>query len=159
MEQALRGKTDLEFLEGMFGSLTANFGRWINRKDRFGRNLFEGGFLGLDNIGVFDRSAPLPTGGHLEQADGTGWMALFCQNMIEIAFKLAAHERNYEGLATNYVIEFLLIAHAMNRIGPDGMWDEEDGFYYDVLRLPDGTATFSRSALWWGCCRCARRRS
>jgi len=141
MEQALRGKTDLVFLEGIFGRLMANFGWWINRKDRFGRNLFEGGFLGLDNIGVFDRSAPLPTGGHLEQADGTGWMALFCQNMLEIAFELAAHDRNYEGLATNYAIEFLLIAHAMNRIGPAGMWDEEDGFYYDVLRLPDGTAT------------------
>jgi hypothetical protein len=141
MEQALRGKTDLEFLEGIFGRLMANFGWWINRKDRFGQNLFEGGFLGLDNIGVFDRSAPLPTGGYLEQADGTGWMALFCQNMLEIAFELAAHERNYEGLATNYAIEFLLIAHAMNKIGPDGMWDEEDGFYYDVLRLPDGTAT------------------
>jgi len=141
MEQALRGKTDLEFLEGMFGRLMANFGWWINRKDRFGRNLFEGGFLGLDNIGVFDRSAPLPTGGHLEQADGTAWMALFCENMLEIAVELAAHERNYEGLATNYGVEFLLIAHAMNKIGPDGMWDEEDGFYYDVLRLPDGTAT------------------
>jgi hypothetical protein len=141
MEQALRGKTDLEFLRGIFGRLTASFGWWINRKDRFGRNLFEGGFLGLDNIGVFDRSAPLPTGGHLEQADGTGWMALFCQNMLEIAFELAAHDNTYEGLATNYAIEFLLIAHAMNGIGPDGMWDEEDGFYYDVLRLPDGTAT------------------
>jgi hypothetical protein len=141
MEQTLRGKTDLEFLKGIFGRLTANFGWWINRKDRSGRNLFEGGFLGLDNIGVFDRSAPLPTGGHLEQADGTGWMALFCQNMLEIGFELAAHDRIYEGLATNYAIEFLLIAHAMNGIGPDGMWDEKDGFYYDVLRLPDGTAT------------------
>jgi hypothetical protein len=141
IEQALRGKADLQFLEGMFGRLMANFGWWINRKDRFGRNLFEGGFLGLDNIGVFDRSAPLPTGGHLEQADGTAWMALFCQNMLEIAFELAAHDRNYEGLAANYGIEFLLIAHAMNKIGPDGMWDEEDGFYYDVLRLPDATAT------------------
>jgi hypothetical protein len=141
MEQALRGKTDVEFLAGVFGRLTANFGWWINRKDRFGRNLFEGGFLGLDNIGVFDRSAPLPTGGHLEQADGTAWMALFCQNMLEIAFELAAHDRAYEGLATNYAIEFLLIAHAMNGVGPGGMWDEEDGFYYDVLRLPDGTAT------------------
>jgi hypothetical protein len=138
IEQAVRGKADLEFLEGIFGRLTANFGWWINRKDRFGQSLFEGGFLGLDNIGVFDRSAPLPTGGCLEQADGTGWMALFCQNMLEIAFELAAHDRTYEGLATNYAIEFLLIAHAMNRIGPEGMWDEEDGFYYDVLRLPDG---------------------
>jgi hypothetical protein len=141
MEQALRGQTDLHFLKRIFGRLTANFGWWVNRKDRFGRSLFEGGFLGLDNIGVFDRSAPLPTGGHLEQADGTAWVALFCQNMIEIAFELAAHDPTYEELAANYVLELLLIARATNGIGPDGMWDEEDGFYYDVLRLPDGNAT------------------
>jgi hypothetical protein len=141
MEQALRGRSDLDFLKRVFGRLTSNFGWWVNRKDRFGRSLFEGGFLGLDNIGVFDRSAPLPTGGHLEQADGTAWVALFCQNMLEIAFELAAHDPTYEELASNYVIEFLLIARAMNGIGPGGMWDEEDGFYYDVLRLPDGTAT------------------
>ena len=140
MEQALRGKTDLEFLKRVFGKLTANFGWWINRKDRFGRNLFEGGFLGLDNIGVFDRSAPLPTGGYLEQADGTAWVALYSQNMLEIAFELAAYDPTYEDLASNYAMEFLLIARAMNAIGPDGMWDEEDGFYYDVLRLPDGGA-------------------
>jgi hypothetical protein len=141
MEQAVRGQTDLDFLKRIFGRLSANFGWWVNRKDRFGRSLFEGGFLGLDNIGVFDRSAPLPTGGHLEQADGTAWVALFCQNMLEIAFELAAHDPTYEELAANYAIELLLIARAMNGIGPDGMWDEEDGFYYDVLRLPDGTAT------------------
>jgi Glycosyl hydrolase family 63 C-terminal domain len=141
MEQALRGRTDLDFLRRVFGRLSSNFGWWVNRKDRFGRSLFEGGFLGLDNIGVFDRSASLPTGGHLEQADGTAWVALFCQNMVEIAFELAAHDASYEELAANYVMEFLLIAHAMNGIGPAGMWDEEDGFYYDVLRLPDGTAT------------------
>ncbi|HEX4616113.1 MAG TPA: glucosidase [Stellaceae bacterium] len=141
MEQALRGKTDLDFLKRVFGELSFNFGWWINRKDRFGRSLFEGGFLGLDNIGVFDRSAPLPTGGYLEQADGTAWVALFCQNMLEIAFELAAHDPTYQELATTYAIEFLLIARAMNGIGPDGMWDEEDGFYYDVLRLPDGSAT------------------
>jgi hypothetical protein len=141
MEQALRGRTDIDFLKGVFGKLTANFGWWVNRKDRFGKSLFEGGFLGLDNIGVFDRSAPLPTGGHLEQADGTAWVALFCQNMLEITFELATHDLTYEKLATNYAIEFLLIARAMNGIGPDGMWDEEDGFYYDVLRLPDGSAT------------------
>ena len=134
-------KTDLDFLKRMFGRLTSNFGWWVNRKDRFGRSLFEGGFLGLDNIGVFDRSAPLPTGGHLEQADGTAWVALFCQNMLEIAFELAAHDPTYEELAANYAMEFVLIARAMNGIGPGGMWDEEDGFYYDVLRLPDGTAT------------------
>jgi hypothetical protein len=141
MEQALRGKTDLDFLKRVFGKLTANFGWWINRKDRFGRNLFEGGFLGLDNIGVFDRSAPLPTGGYLEQADGTAWVALYAQNMLEISFELAAHDPTYEQLAANFAIEFLLIARAMNAIGPEGMWDEEDGFYYDVLRLPDGAAT------------------
>ena len=141
MEQAVRGQTDLDFLKRMFGRLTSNFGWWVNRKDRFGRSLFEGGFLGLDNIGVFDRSAPLPTGGHLEQADGTAWVALFCQNMLEIAFELAAHDPTYEELAENYAAEFLLIARAMNGIGPGGMWDEEDGFYYDVLRTPDGNAT------------------
>jgi hypothetical protein len=141
MEQAVRGQTDLDFLKRLFGRLAQNFGWWVNRKDRFGRSLFEGGFLGLDNIGVFDRSAPLPTGGHLEQADGTAWVALFCQNMLEIAFELAAQDPTYEELAANYAMEFVLIARAMNEIGPDGMWDEEDGFYYDVLRLPDGTAT------------------
>ena len=141
VEQALRGRTDLEFLTRMFGKLTANFGWWVNRKDRFGRNLFEGGFLGLDNIGVFDRSAPLPTGGYLEQADGTAWVALYSQNMLEMAVELAAHQPAYEDLATNFAAQFLLIARAMNGIGPDGMWDEEDGFYYDVLRLPNGSAT------------------
>ena len=120
--------------------LTANFGWWVNRKDRFGRSLFEGGFLGLDNIGVFDRSAPLPTGGHLEQADGTAWVALFCQNMLEIAIELAAYDQTYEEVATTFAIELALIARAMNTVGPEGMWDEEDGFYYDVLRLPDGSA-------------------
>jgi hypothetical protein len=106
-------------------------------KDRNGRNLFEGGFLGLDNIGVFDRSAPLPTGGYLEQADGTAWVALYAQNMLEIVIELAAHDPAYEELATNFGFHFLLIARAMNGIGPDGMWDEED----DVLRLPDGGST------------------
>jgi Glycosyl hydrolase family 63 C-terminal domain len=142
MEQALRGKTDLEFLRRVFGKLASNFGWWVNRKDRDGRNLFEGGFLGLDNIGVFDRSAPLPTGGYLEQADGTAWMALYSQNMLEIAIELAAHDPGaYEDVATNFAVHFALIARAMNEIGPDGMWDEEDGFYYDVLRRPDSGAT------------------
>jgi hypothetical protein len=140
-EQALRGKTDLEFLKRIFGKLNSNFGWWVNRKDRDGKNLYEGGFLGLDNIGVFDRSSPLPTGGYLEQADGTAWMALYAQNILEIAVELAAHDPAYEELATNVGIQFLLIARAMNGIGPDGMWDEEDGFYYDVLRLPNGDAT------------------
>jgi hypothetical protein len=140
VEQALRGTSDINFLKEVFGKLTTNFGWWVNRKDRFGKNVFEGGFLGLDNIGVFDRSAPLPTGGHLEQSDGTAWVALFCQNMLEMAFELAAHDPTYEKLAANFGMEFLFIAHAMNGIGTDGMWDEEDGFYYDVLRQPDGSS-------------------
>jgi hypothetical protein len=113
----------------------------VNRKDRFGKNVFEGGFLGLDNIGVFDRSAPLPTGGYLEQADGTAWMALFSQNMSELAVELAAHDATYESLVGKFLDHFLWIAAGMNRPGDDGMWDEEDGFYYDILRLPDGGAT------------------
>jgi hypothetical protein len=140
-EQALRGEGDIEFLKRCFAKLVLNFSWWINRKDRFGRNLFEGGFLGLDNIGVFDRSAPLPGGGYLEQADGTAWMALFCQNMLEIAVELASQDSGFfEDLALKFGEHFLWIAHAMNRVGPAGMWDEEDGFYYDVLRMPDGTA-------------------
>ncbi len=141
MEQGLHGRTDLDFLKRVFGKLSANFGWWVNRKDRSGNNLYEGGFLGLDNIGVFDRSAPLPTGGYLEQADGTAWVALFCQNMLEIACELAAHDPTYQDLAVNFALQFLLIARALNGMGEDGMWDEEDGFYYDVLRLPDGRAT------------------
>lgn len=140
-EQALKGKGDLEFLKRSFEKLMLNFSWWVNRKDRFGKNLFEGGFLGLDNIGVFDRSADLPTGGHLEQADGTAWMALFCQNMLEISVELAAHDPFFETMAVKFGDHFLWIAHALNQVGADGMWDEEDGFYYDVLRLPDGSAT------------------
>ena len=140
-ERALHGRADVAFLKRVFGKLTANFGWWINRKDRLGNNLFEGGFLGLDNIGVFDRSAPLPTGGYLEQADGTAWVALFCQSMLEIACELAEHDPAYEDLATNYALQFVLIARSLNAVGADGMWDEEDGFYYDVLRVPDGTST------------------
>ena len=139
-EQALKGKGDLEFLKRSFAKLMLNFSWWVNRKDRFGNNLFEGGFLGLDNIGVFDRSAALPTGGHLEQADGTAWVALFCQNMGEIAVELAAHDPFYQDMALKLADHFLWIAHAMNQTGSEGMWDEEDGFYYDVLRLPDGSA-------------------
>jgi hypothetical protein len=140
-EEALRGEADFAFLRRAFGKLMLNFTWWVNRKDRFGKGVFEGGFLGLDNIGVFDRSAPLPTGGYLEQADGTAWMALFSQNMIELGIELAAHDSDYDDLAAKFADHFLLIAHAMNQMGPAGMWDEEDGFYYDVLRFPDGTAT------------------
>ena len=106
----------------------------------FGKNVFEGGFLGLDNIGVFDRSAPLPTGGHLEQADGTAWMALFSQNMAELAIELATHDPTYEDMVIKFVEHFFYIASAMNKSGADGMWDEEDGFYYDLLCLPDGSS-------------------
>ncbi|MGE3500103.1 MAG: glucosidase, partial [Candidatus Binatia bacterium] len=141
MEQALRGRGDLDFMKRSFGKLTANFTWWTNRKDRLGKNVFEGGFLGLDNIGVFDRSAPLPTGGSLEQADATAWMALFCQNMLEIGVEIAAYDPSYEDLAVKYAEHFLWIARAMNHAGHDGMWDEEDGFYYDLLRFPDGRAS------------------
>ena len=137
-EQAATGAGDLDFLKRSFAKLMLNFSWWVNRKDRTGKNLFEGGFLGLDNIGVFDRSSPLPTGGYLEQADGTAWVSLFSQNMLEIAVELASHDSTYQDMAIKFSEHFLWIAHAMNEVGPDGMWDEEDGFYYDVLRLPDG---------------------
>ncbi len=140
-EQALRGESDIEFLKLAFNKLLLNFTWWVNRKDRFGKNVFEGGFLGLDNIGIFDRSAPLPTGGHLEQADGTAWMALFSQNMLELAFELTVHDPTYEDMLPKFAEHFSYIARGMNRPGQDGMWDEEDGFYYDLLRLPDGSAT------------------
>jgi hypothetical protein len=140
-EMALRGEVDLQFLKRAFNKLLLNFTWWVNRKDRFGKNVFEGGFLGLDNIGIFDRSAPLPTGGHLEQADGTAWMALFSQNMFELAIELAVHDPAYEDMAVKFAEHFYYIARAMNQAGPEGMWDEEDGFYYDLLRLPDGSAT------------------
>ncbi|SFI17319.1 glucosidase [Nitrosomonas sp. Nm34] len=140
-EQAMNGGTDIAFLKSAFNKLLLNFTWWVNRKDRFGKNVFEGGFLGLDNIGIFDRSAPLPTGGHLEQADGTAWMALFSQNMLELAVELAAHDPAYEEMVPKFAEHFYYIARAMNRPGKDSMWDEEDGFYYDLLRFPDGSAT------------------
>jgi len=140
-EQSMHGETDVDFLKTTFNKLLLNFTWWINRKDRFGKNVFEGGFLGLDNIGVFDRSAPLPTGGHLEQADGMAWMALFSQNMLELAGELSAHDPSYEGLVIKFIEHFYYIASAMNAPGEDGMWDEDDGFYYDLLRMPDGSAT------------------
>ena len=139
-EQALSGETDLDFLKAIFNKLLLNFTWWLNRKDRFGKNVFEGGFLGLDNIGVFDRSAPLPTGGYLEQADGTAWMALFSQNMLELAFEITTHDPSYEHMILKFIEHFFYIARGMNRSGQEGMWDEEDGFYYDLLRLPDGSS-------------------
>jgi hypothetical protein len=141
LEKAQQRVGDRDWLKSIFQKLLLNFTWWVNRKDRSDRNVFEGGFLGLDNIGVFDRSAPLPTGGYLEQADGTAWMALFCQNMLEISAELAITDPDYADMALKFVEHFLWIASAMGRVGGDtGMWDEEDGFFYDVLRLPSGQA-------------------
>jgi hypothetical protein len=141
LEKLTRNMEDTEWLSGNFMKLLLNFTWWVNRKDRTGRNVFEGGFLGLDNIGVFDRSAALPTGGYLEQADGTAWMALFSQNMLEIAVELALKDKAYADMAIKFTEHFLWIASSMIHLGDNtGMWDEEDGFFYDVLRLPDGRA-------------------
>jgi len=141
LEKARHGKGDIEWLERSFQKLLLNFTWWVNRQDRLGKNAFEGGFLGLDNIGVFDRSATLPTGGYLEQADGTAWMALYCQNMLEIAAQLALEKPAYGEMCLKFVEHFLWIGTALVRGGDNvGMWDEEDGFFYDVLRLPDGRA-------------------
>ena len=142
LEQQLTGKSDINFLETAFQKLLMNFTWWVNRKDPNGSNVFEGGFLGLDNIGVFDRSAKLPAGISLEQADGTAWMAMYCQNMLEMAIELARNNPIYEEQAIKFFEHFLWIAHAIQRSGPenDGLWDEEDGFFYDLLRLPDGKA-------------------
>jgi hypothetical protein len=141
IEGRRRGREDRRFLERVFQKLMLNFTWWVNRKDADGRNLFQGGFLGLDNIGIFDRSAPLPTGGRLEQADGTSWMGMFCLNMLAMAMDLARHNVAYEDVASKFWEHFVYIAHALNNLGRDdlAMWDEADGFYYDVLRLPDGT--------------------
>ncbi len=141
LERKMRGVNDITFLKTIFNKLVLNFTWWVNRKDRDGKNVFEGGFLGLDNIGVFDRSAPLPGGGYLEQADGTAWMALFCLNMLEIAAELAIHDPAFEPMVIKFAEHFLWIASAINKVGADGLWDEEDGFYYDILRFPDGRAT------------------
>jgi hypothetical protein len=141
LEQGRTGEPDREWLKSCFQKLLLNFTWWVNRKDRSGRNIFEGGFLGLDNVGVFDRSAPLPTGGYLEQADGTAWMALFCQNMLQIAVELAMTDEDYAEMAIKFAQHYMWIASAMGRVGgTTGMWDEEDGFFYDVLRLPGGQA-------------------
>jgi hypothetical protein len=135
------GKGDRVFLERIFHKLMLNFTWWVNRKDAKGRNVFQGGFLGLDNVGVFDRSAPLPTGGYIEQADGTGWMAMYSLNLLAIALELAGEDPAYEDVASKFWEHFLYIATAINHIGEDGfgMWHEDDGFYYDVLNMPNGT--------------------
>jgi hypothetical protein len=134
------GRADIRFLERSFQGLMLNFNWWVNRKDPQGRNVFAGGFLGLDNIGVFDRSAPLPTGGFLDQADGTAWMAFYCQCMLEIALILCDYDPMYEEIAYRFIEHFAWIAYAMDRVGKhhEEMWDEEDGFFYDLLHLPNG---------------------
>jgi hypothetical protein len=144
IERRLRGVADRGFLEKVFHKLLLNFTWWVNRKDVEGMNIFQGGFLGLDNIGVFDRSAPLPTGGHLEQSDGTSWMGMYCLNMLAIALELAKEDPAYEDVASKFFEHFVHIAHAMNDVGSGSrsLWDEEDGFYYDVLHLPNGEEHF-----------------
>ena len=138
IDRRIRGQADIRFLESVFHKLLMNFTWWVNRKDSAGNNIFEGGFLGLDNIGVFDRSRPLPGGVLLEQSDGTAWMAMYCLNMLRIAIELAFYNPVYEDIASKFFEHFLYIANAMNRSGDEGLWDEEDGFYYDRLRFPDG---------------------
>jgi len=140
IEKARTGTGDRVFLERIFQKLLLNFTWWVNRKDAEGRNVFQGGFLGLDNIGVFDRSAALPTGGHLEQSDGTSWMGMYCLNMLAIAMELARDNPAYEDTASKFWEHFLYIAHAMGTRGEEGgdLWDDEDGFFYDVLHRPDG---------------------
>ncbi len=141
IDKKRHGKGDTDFLKRVFQKLLLNFTWWVNRKDAGGMNIFQGGFLGLDNIGVFDRSAPLPTGGYIEQSDGTSWMAMYTLNLLAIALELAREDPVYEDLASKFWEHFIYIAHAMSHRGDDGigLWNEEDGFFYDVLKLPDGT--------------------
>ena len=133
------GTPDVEFLESIFHRLLLNFTWWVNRKDKDDRNIFQGGFLGLDNIGVFDRSSPLPGGGYIDQADGTAWMGMFCLNMMRMALELTRFNKVYEDMASKFFEHFLYIAEAMTHVGGNNidLWDEEDGFYYDVLLTPD----------------------
>ena len=140
IEKEMYGRADTQFLERVFQKLLMNFTWWLNRKDADENDIFQGGFLGLDNIGVFDRSADLPTGGHIDQADGTAWMGMYCMNMLSIAIELAVQMPAYEDIAGKFFEHFLRIAEAMNHVGEKdiGLWDDEDGFYYDVLHLPSG---------------------
>lgn len=140
IEKKRTGVGDRTFLERVFHKLLLNFTWWVNRKDAEGKNIFQGGFLGLDNIGVFDRSAPLPTGGHIEQSDATSWMGMYCLNMLAIALELARDNRAYEDVASKFFEHFVYICRAMNHIGGENieLWNKEDGFFYDVLHLPDG---------------------
>ena len=151
LEKARTGVGDTQFLESAFQKLMKNFTWWLNRKDADDRNIFQGGFLGLDNIGVFDRSAPLPTGGRIDQADGTAWMALYSQNMLQIAIELARTNPGYVEQALSLMENVAWIAAATNHVGPDGasLWDEEDRFFYDLLRRPDGSTVPSGCGPWW----------
>ena len=141
IDKKRHGVGDRAFLQRVFHKLLLNFTWWVNRKDAGGRNIFQGGFLGLDNIGVFDRSKPLPTGGRLEQSDGTSWMAMYALNLLAIAMELAQDDPSYEDVASKFWEHFIYIAHAISHRGQDdgGLWNERDGFFYDVLRLPDGS--------------------
>ncbi len=152
------GQRDRLFLARCFQKLLLTFTWWVNRKDEEGHNLFAGGFLGLDNIGVFDRSKPLPTGGHLEQADGTAWMAFYTATMLAMALELAREEVCYEDMASKFFEHFVAIADAMNTLGGTGLWDEQDGFYYDRLQA-DGVEIRCGCARWWAWCRCSPSRS
>ncbi|MEC4804840.1 MAG: glucosidase [Jaaginema sp. PMC 1080.18] len=140
IEKKMYGRCDRQFLERVFQKLLLTFTWWVNRKDPQGNNVFRGGFLGLDNIGIFDRSEEPPTGGYIEQSDGTSWMVMFCLNMLSIALELAQENPVYEDIASKFFEHFLYIVNTMNHFGTEGtqLWDEEDGFYYDVLHLPDG---------------------
>ncbi|GAB2817526.1 glucosidase family protein [Ferruginibacter profundus] len=140
IDKAKTGQGDIKFLKRVFKKLLLNFTWWVNRKDHKGNNVFEGGFLGLDNIGVFDRSSAIPGGGVLEQADGTSWMAMYCLNMLEMSLEIAQYDDSYEDVTTKFFEHFTYIAESLNRMGADwtGSWDDEDGFFYDVLSLPDG---------------------
>ena len=145
IDEKLAGQPDYPFLQSVFHKLLMNFTWWVNRKDAEGNNIFEGGFLGLDNVGVFDRNQPLPGGGFIEQSDGTSWMAMYCLNMLKMALELATKvDRIYEDIASKFFEHFLYIAHALNGIGEGGLWDETDGFFYDRLKLPDGSARLMR---------------
>jgi hypothetical protein len=146
IERRMHGKADRQFLERVFHKLLLNFTWWVNRKDPSGMNVFEGGFLGLDNIGIFDYSKPFPNGGQLEQSDGTSWMGMFCLSMLAMALELARENPAYEDVATKFFEHFVYIADAMNNRGGDAieLWDEQDGFYYDVLRLADGSYRYLR---------------
>src|SRR5262249_40208461 len=140
IEHEIYGRKDREFLKRIFQKLVINFTWWVNRKDSGGRNIFEGGFLGLDNIGAFDRSMGPPVGGTLEQPDGTGWMGMYCLNLLQIALELAVEDPTFEDMAIKFFEHFIYIADAINNVAGqvNGLWDEDKGFYYGLLRMPDG---------------------